>query len=72
MHNRDNISRLCKLLNLNDATIATEVGSVSDAELLVDFLLLVCLIFSVLLHLITSLSVSHRHSVRKPWPIGAE
>ena len=46
MDNKDTISRLCKVLNLSDATIASEVTA-SDAELLVDFLLLVCLISSL-------------------------
>ena len=44
MDNRDTTSRLCRLLNLSDARIASEVGTASDAELLVDFLILVCLI----------------------------
>ena len=44
MHDMDTISCLCKLLNLSDATIASEVETASDAELLVDFLLFVCLI----------------------------
>ena len=55
MDNRDTISHLGKLLNLSDATIAYEVGVASDAELLVDFLLLVCLISSVHLCIIANL-----------------
>ena len=54
MDNKDTISRLCKLLDLSDDTIVSAVGTASDAELLVDFLLVVCLISS-LLHIIANL-----------------
>ena len=57
MHNEDTIFRLCKLLNLSDATIASKVGTASDAELLVDFLLLVCLISLASLRIIANLSL---------------
>ena len=57
MHDIDTISRLCKLLDLSDATIASEVETASDAELLVDFLLLVCLISPASLHIIANLSL---------------
>ena len=57
MHNRDTISRLCKLLKSSAATIASEVETASDAELLVDFLLLVCLISSSSLRIIAHLSL---------------
>ena len=57
MDNSDTISRLCKLLNLSDATIASEVRTASDAELLVDFLVVVCLVSPTSLRIIANLSL---------------
>ena len=51
----DNMSHLRKLLNLSDATITSEVTA-SDAEVLIDFLLCVCLISSASLRIIANIS----------------
>ena len=55
MDNRDNISRLCKLLDSSGTAVASKVGPASNAELLVDFLFVVRLISSASLRIITNL-----------------